>query len=215
METVDLFKEEKQFIDIINNTYSKYFEYGPKSSKKVDYFHSSIKDILEKYFTNKNGFDIKLEYNVTSCNCSKKKKCDIVILKNKKPYIIFPVKIIMTNYKQNKYNYWETLTGELTHLKWAAANKNENIYIIPINIYMNRTPYLNKDKIITKFENITTSDIENYNELIKHNLCYDIINYIVEVEHKKETGEKFNEINPIKNFITPYRELNSILSKLL
>ena len=43
-------QEKQQFMQIINNTYNKYFQHGPRSSKKVDYFHSSIKDILEEYF---------------------------------------------------------------------------------------------------------------------------------------------------------------------
>lgn len=211
MESIELLFEAKRFIQIINETYETYFKYGSRSSKKVDYFHSSIKDILERHFTCEKGYDIKLEYNINSCNSSKKKKCDIVVLKNEIPYLIFPVKIIMTNYKQNKNNSWENLTGEVTHIKWC----NPDIYIIPINILMDKTPYLNNNKEIKNFENVTTIDIENYNQLIKHNICYDIINYIVEVEHLQKKGECFDKIQPIKNFITPYRSFSSILSKLL
>lgn len=213
MEQLQLLLEEKRFIQIINEAYHIYFKYGSRSSKKVDYFHSSIKDILKLYFTSKNGYDIQLEYNIQSCNSSKKKKCDIVVLKNKNPYIIFPVKIIMTNYKQNKNNSWENLTGELMHIKWS----NPNIYIVPINIFMDRTPYLKTDKKIKNFENVNISDIENYNQLIKHNICYDIINYIVEVEHIKKENEYFDKIEPIKKFSvhTKYRNFNTILSNLL
>lgn len=211
MGDIDLVLEEKRFIQIINETYNKYFKYGARSSKKVYYFHFAIKCILERYFTRKNGFDIKLEYNIKSCNSFGKKKCDVAILKNNKPYIIFPVKIIMTNYKQNKNNSWENLTGELIHIKWS----NPNIHIVPINILMDRTPYLKNNKEIKKFENVTTTDIEIYNQLINHNICYDIINYIVEVEHINKENECFDKIQPIKKFITPYRSFNSIISKLL
>ena len=211
MDVIELLLEEKRFIQIINETYYKYFKYGPRSSKKVDYFHSAIKCILEQYFTRKRGFNIKLEYNIISCNSSGKKKCDIVILKNNKPYIIFPVKIIMTNYKQNKNNSWENLTGEVMHIKWC----NPDIHIIPINILMDKTPYLKNNKEIKKFENVITSDIENYNQLIKNNICYDIINYIVEVEHINKENECFDKIQPIKKFITPYKSFSSIISKLL
>ena len=117
----------------------------------------------------------------------------------------------MTNYKQNKNNSWENLTGELTHIKWVSPN----LHIIPINILMDKTPYLKNNKEIKKFENITTSDIENYSQLIKHNICYDIINYIVEVEHINKENECFNKILPIKKFIIPYRPFSSILGKLL
>ena len=34
--------EEKKFIQILNETYDKYFKHGPRSSKKVDYFHQKI-----------------------------------------------------------------------------------------------------------------------------------------------------------------------------
>ena len=203
--------EEKRFIQILNGTNDIYFKCGPRSSKKVDYFHSNIKCMLEQYFTIENGFHIELEYKIKSCNSSGIKKCDIVILKNNNPFIVFPVKIIMTNYKQNKNNSWENLTGELMHLKWA----NPNLHIIPINILMDKTPYLNKNGEIKKFENVITSDIENYSQLIKHDICYDIINYIVEVEHINKKNECFDKIQPIKKFITPYRSFSSIISKLL
>lgn len=208
---LDPLLEEKRFIQIINETYEKYFKYGPTSPKKVDHFHSEIKRILEQYFTIKNGFSIELEFNIKSFNSSGKKKCDIVILKNNIPYIIFPVKIIMSNYKQNKNNSWENLTGELIHIKWC----NPDIHIIPINILMDKTPYLKTNKKIKNFENVTRGDIENYNELIKNNICYDIINYIVEVEHINKADECFDKIQPIKKFITPYKSFGSIISKLL
>ena len=203
--------EQKYFLQIINETYFKYFKYGPRSSKKVDYFHSSIKHILQGEFTTQKGFTIKLEYNIPSCNSSGKKKCDIVILKHNKPYIIFPVKIIMTNYKQNKNNSWENLTGELIHIKW----KNPNIHIIPINVIMNKTPYLGNDKKIKKFECVEDHDIENYNELIIRDLCYDMINYIVDVEHVKNIDSYFDDINPVCKLVSKYRTFRSILSKLL
>ena len=202
--------EEEEFIKIINDSYKKYFINGSRSPEKTNYFHENIKSMLKLYFTHENGFEIRTEHKVLSCNSNNNKQCDIVVLKNKEPYIIFPVKLIMTNYKQNKNNYWENLTGELTHIKWH----NDNIHIIPINIFMDKTPYLSNKKI-KKFENVTISDIENYNALVKHNICYDVINYIVEVEHINNINEKFIKIHPIKKFITKYRKLNTILDKLL
>ena len=203
--------EETKFIQIIGETYAKYFTYGARSSQKVDYFHSEIKKLLESCFTEEKGYTVKLEYNIEACNASKKKKCDIVILKNKIPYTIFPVKVIMTNYKQNKNNSWENLTGELTHIKWC----NPNLHIVPINILMNKTPYLKDDKKIRKFENVDINDIQTYDELKSHNICYDVINYIVEVEHSRKEGEYFDEIKEIKGLSIKYRPLSSILHSIL
>ena len=212
-EIDNVVSEEQKFIEILNRTYDTYFEYGARSSKKVDLFHREIKNMLETHFSRDDGYDIKLEYNISSSNSSGKKKCDIVILKNEIPYIIFPVKLIMTNFKQNKNNSWENLTGELSHIKWM----NPDIIIIPINIFINKTPYLKKNKEIKNFENIVSSDIQNYNHLIEHNLCNDLINYIIDVNHSKKETETFDDIHSIEGFstYTPYRTFASIFEALV
>ena len=203
--------EEEKFMNVCNKTYSLYFKHGPRSPNKVNYFHSEIIKILCNIFKKELGYEIKQEYSISACNSSGKKKCDIVVLKNEKPYIIIPVKIIMSNYKQNRNNCWENITGELTHIKW----NNENINIVPVNIFMNNTPYLKQNKQIKHFEKITIDDIKIYDKLIKNNLCYDIINYIVVVEHLKNVGDIFDEIKPIKKIQTQYRTFESIFGGLL
>lgn len=204
--------EEANMLQIIYKTYIKYFNYGSRSPKKVDYFHEAIKDLLVQFFFLKEkGYDVKTEYCLDSFNCSNQKVCDIVVLKNSIPYIIFPVKLIMTNYKQNRNNYMENLTGEITLIKW----KNPSIHIIPINIIMSQVPYLKNSKKIKNFETITTNDFKNYNELLHNNLCHDVINYIVQVEHSKKENEYFNEIPSITKFQTEYKPFSSILKNLL
>ena len=146
--------EDQQVIKIYQKVLDLFFTHGSRSSKKVDYFHNSIKEILEKIFI-KPEYEIKLEENISSLNSSGKKKCDIVVFKNKIPYIVFPVKLIMTNYKQNQNNSWENLTGECCQLKWA----NPTLHIIPLNIFMKQTPYLNNKRLITKFESIEFKEI--------------------------------------------------------
>jgi hypothetical protein len=129
------------------------------------------------------------------------------------PYIIFPVKIIKTNYKQNKNNAWENLTGELQHLRWA----NENIIIIPINILMNKTPYLDKSGKISKFENITIEDIEIYKLRTTKHITFDMINYILIVEHVNTINEPFDKTPRILDIDsdTPYRTLFDIVKDLV
>jgi hypothetical protein len=209
-ETLDL--EKNKFIKIMSNVYDLYLQHGARSNKNVDCFHTFIKDELCKIFTQPE-YSVVLEYEVASTNSSSKKKCDIVVLKLNKPFIIFPVKIIKTNYKQNKNNAWENLTGELQHLKWA----NENIKIIPINIFMNKTPYLNKSGNIIKFENITIDDIKIYSILNTKYITYDIINYILTVEHSNNINDKFDKPPKILDFdsYTPYRSTIDILKDLI
>ena len=204
--------EMNKFINIIKETYELYIKHGPRSNISVNYFHTYIKNELIKIF-NKPDYSVMLEYNVNSTNSSGIKKCDIVILKSNIPYIIFPVKIIKSNYKQNKNNSWENLTGELQHLIWA----NENIKIIPINIFMNKTPYLKSNKKIQKFENITINDISIYKLLLSKNIAYDIINYIILVAHNNIINENFDKSPNILGFdsTTPFRSLFDVVKELL
>lgn len=204
---------EHAFIDIIIETLRLYIQDGARSSSNVNYFHNNIKKILLSLLQNKHEYSVELEYNVKSTNSSGLKRCDIVILKSNAPYIVFPVKIMKTNYKQNKNNSWENLTGELQHLMWA----NENIKIIPINIFMNKTPYLKNNKQISKFENITFDDINIYKTLILKNIAYDMINYIVLVNHEVHENDYFDKIPAVLGFDinTPYRKMSDILKHLL
>jgi hypothetical protein len=211
MHNIDTVLESKDFINKIYNTYKLYIKYGARSSKKVDYFHGVLKTELEKLF-HSDIYNVVLEYDVPSCNSSGKKKCDVVVIRSGEPYIVFPVKIIMTNYKQNKNNSWENLTGELLHLKW----KNPNLHIIPINIFMNNTPYLKSNKKICRFEKIKFTDIQNYIMLLEKNICFDIINYIIDVTHVCNIDDEFNMLPQINGFTkeTPFRSFGQILCDL-
>jgi hypothetical protein len=119
----------------------------------------------------------------------------------------------MSNYKQNKNNSWENLTGELIQIKWS----NPDIFIIPINIFMNLTPYLKNDRIISKYETINYSDIAIYDVLIKKSICYDTINYIMDVNPTCVQGGTFSQPPIIQRFNihTPYRTFSSILNNLI
>ena len=207
--------EGKRLLIHCGKSYDLYFKKGSRSSSKVDMFHNFIKNEIEDVINKQDNkiYDVKLEQNIKSANANHKKKCDIVVFKNKIPYIVFPVKMIMSNYKQNKNNGWENLTGELTHLSWA----NDNLLIIPINIFMNKTPYLNKNQQITKYEHITYDDIANYEILKEKKLAYEILNYIINVNQTNNVNEKYT-INPDIigfNEKTPYKSLKTILEKLI
>lgn len=204
--------ESKIFIQKMNNVYDLYIKYGARSNKNINYFHNYIKLELEKIF-NLDIYKIELEYKIPSLNSSGFKKCDIVIIKNKIPYIILPVKIIKSNYKQNKNNSWENLTGELMQLLWA----NSDIHIIPINIFMNKTPYLDNNGKIIKFENISYDDISIYETLKNKKISFDLINYIIDVEHNNIINEKFTKPPIILNFNnkTKFRSMNTIFNDLV
>lgn len=203
-------EEKNNIIKIIELSYTEYINHGSRSNKKVNSFHNNIKKMLEVIFDNKSDIEVKLEQNIPSANCSGKKKCDIVIYKNSIPWIIIPIKMIMSNFRQNKNNSWENLTGEIYHIKWV----NPDILIIPLNIYMNKTPYLNSNKIITKYENITLKDIEYKKILKEKNLIYDIMDYLVIIDQCSDVGDKFDKLPQITD-IQNFNSLNKIFSSLI
>lgn len=132
--------------------------------------------------------------------------------------------MIMGNYKQNKYNYFENLSGELMHL----VLKNPGLKIVPLNIYFAETPYLKADKTIAKFEKITyENDLKNFDIMKKWRvslegeecrpLVHDVINYIFDVKHVSKIGEVFDKV-PINirfNAHTPFRSLESIFKDIV
>ena len=198
-------------LSIIHNTCELYMMYGARSSKKVDYFHEEIIKQLRTIFTDER-YKVAQEYDVLSLNPSGKKKCDIVVLRDNIPVIVLPVKIIMTNYKQNKNNYFENQIGEVTGIKLA----NPTINVVPVNIYMSKTPYLNTNKVITKFETITYSDIAIYEKYKEHRLFNEVINYIIDVDNENAVNETYQKIPKLIGFnaSTGYVSLRAIMERL-
>jgi len=210
IETISNFKGS-DMLRIIYNTYELYMKYGARSSKKVDYFHEQIIDQLKTIFVS-DRYKIAQEYNIPSVNSAGKKKCDIVVLCDNIPIIVLPVKVIMTNYKQNKNNYFENQIGEVTSIKYA----NPNIKVVPVNIFMSKTPYLNKKRIITKFQTITYSDISIYEKYKEYKLFDEVINYIIDVEHENLVNETYQKIPKLIgfNYTTEYVSLSKIMERL-
>ena len=52
--------------------------------------------------------------------------------------------------------------------------------------------------------------------LVKKKICYDIINYIIDVEHRSKINEYYSKNPKIINFNkkTPYKEFKKILKKV-
>ena len=206
--------ESKDFITEFYKVFDLYFIHGSKNQKKSNYFHNYIKVNIEKYIhTNKLlNYEVKLEQKIKSVNASGNKKCDIVVYKNKQPYLIVPVKLAMTSYLKNKNNYWEEMTGDLVHIKWA----NPDINIIPINIVLNKCPDISHNKI-KNIQNINFEHIKIYNILEEKGLVNKFITYILDVEHKCKKGDKYDKCPIIIGFNTktPHIPISNILNKLI
>uniref|UniRef100_A0A6C0L410 Uncharacterized protein n=1 Tax=viral metagenome TaxID=1070528 RepID=A0A6C0L410_9ZZZZ len=197
----------ERFLQKIRETFHIYLRYGCRSKKKTDYLHTWLAEDIQDSLP---GCQVKIEQPVPSRNAKGTKNCDIVAFKDGSPAFIFPVKFIMTNYKQNKNNGWENLTGETLHLHWA----NPDVHIIPINIIFNKVPYCEKSSCIKHFEEINYNDSYKINEyLVDNGIASQIVNYIIDVEHRCEIGNPYNSCPQILRFNedTPFRSFHRIL----
>ena len=215
--TLVLDKEHNNMIEIIKQCYDIYFLHGARSSKKTDCLHNFIKSIIDSVIIEKklSYYSCKTEYNVPSINASGRKKCDIVLLKNLIPVAVFPVKLIMTNYFQNKNNYWEQLTGELTHLKF----QNPELKIFPINIIPTKIPYLTSKKMIAKIEIVSyENSFKIYEFLEKNKIVSKNFNFLIDVIHKSESiNELYNKSPDIIGFAssTPFISIKNEMSNVI
>ena len=196
--------ESGSCLEMIDETNDIYMKTGSnsRSSKKVDNIHQWIEDKIKPLLPE--NMKIKQEQFVPSNTKSCRKKCDIVIYKDDEPYIVLPVKYSMTSYYKNSYNYWENMQGELMSLKFKAAIDGNELYIVPINIISNLIPNRGgTGKLIQNMEVITYGKSFEVYETMKKipsgtmenisPLCFDVISYIIDVEHQCKIGDKYDK----------------------
>lgn len=204
--------EKDKFLKIITDSLELYHKYGARSSKKTDKVHYFFKNVMEQYLPK--NHKIELEKRIKCSNHSGFKRCDIVLYKNNIPCIIFPVKVIMSNFYQNKNNYYENLLGDIT----SIIHCNPDIKFIPINISFCKIPYLMKNKKIKKFELISSSIFKPYNELIKRcDNVVETINYLIELDYENIENELYDKYPIVKSLSneTPWKNIEDILNPLL
>jgi len=221
-------QEAESFLEMVNKTNEKYIETGSnsRSPEKVNIIHQWIEDAIKPLLPD--NMEIKQEKIVPSNTKSQKKKCDVVIYKDSSPFIIFPVKYCCSSYKKNAYNYWENQQGELMSLKTKAAEEGRVLHIVPINIISNLIPNRKgSEKLIKNIEIITYQTTYKVYETMKKipsgtmenisPLCFDVISYIIDVNHLCNIGEKYDKCPKIIGFNkdTPYRTFGDILKPIL
>lgn len=200
----------------IKETIDTYMAHGPRSSKKTDRLNQTIIDIITRVLDDKGcreKYEIRCECNVKSLNQSGKKSCDIVVFKDSVPYIVLPLKFIMSSYQKNANNYWENLTGEVTHLMWA--NEDIGLKIVPINIIADKIPMLDNNGVIKRWENIThDNSFAVYQSLVTRHLAYQVFNAVLHVDYTCNIGEKYDCV-PIIKSISENVSLYDVLCELL
>jgi len=207
--------KSKDFIKKFYEILELYLTDGSRNQKKSNCFHEFIKLEIEKYIVCKQlgNYKVILEQDIVSVNASGKKRCDIVVYKNDKPHVVLEVKLAMSSYNKNKNNYWETQTGELSHLRWV----NPDIHIIPINILLSKIPNLYNKKQIKNFDIIDFDTIKIYDKLVEYHIVDKFINYILDVEHVNNQGDKYDKCPKILGFnkSTPFVPLFNILQTVI
>ncbi len=93
-----------------------------------------------------------------------KKAVDIAIYRNSEPVAGIAVKFIMQNYAQNSNNYFEGMLGETANIR------SHCIPYFQIFILLDRLPYYNRTKTITRWETFTAGNVTKYAALSHDNV---------------------------------------------
>lgn len=155
-----------QFLQIVKQSFLKFLRTHSRSNKKLVVLHGAIaKDIKEKlggtYKIKSLGLGDGKEGKLDGRYMEK--TVDILITKNGGDLAGIGVKFVMNNYSQNSNNYFENMLGETANIR--TNNKDYfQILILP-----DEMPYYNNRGIITKWEKLTTHNIDKYITLSRDN----------------------------------------------
>ena len=142
---------DQEFLEVIKKSFDTYIRTHPRSNEKLKILHGKIADDIKSRLND--GYIINSLNEINGKEKTIKgiymdKKVDIAIEKDHKILGIIAIKFIMSNYKQNSNNYFESMIGETVNLK-AMGIPHYHIVIIP-----SRVPYFKTKGDISKYEEI-------------------------------------------------------------
>ena len=154
------------FESSVKESFYRYKQFGPRSSKKILPIHQWVGELLQDVFGDEyvvwyaSGDKSNKEYVVSGA--FNKKRVDITVVKksSNEPIFCVGVKFITRNYKQNSNNYFETMIGETANIQRLGLPYAHLI------VMRDNTPYYKRNGSVTKVERITMNDISKYFELI-------------------------------------------------
>lgn len=152
-------------MNVISRSFEAFLEKGTsRSTDKLKPLHGAIaQDIAERlgpgYEIWSQGYLYDREADIRGRYINK--KVDITIKHRGKPVAGIAVKFVMQNYSQNSNNYFENMLGETANIRCGHCP------YFQIFIILDKLPYYNKDKRITKWETFTDHNISKYVVLSK------------------------------------------------
>lgn len=157
---------KKMWLEAIKKSYIALLLSHPRSNDKLKPIHQWIRIWLEEH--------LDRSYEVFSLHTDKKfskekkvigafyeKTTDIAIVRDKKVKGVIFFKNISSNYSQNSNNYFESMLGETTNLRLVS------IPIAQFLVFREDTPYFDKDRRVTKYEQVSDRNLEKYIKLLK------------------------------------------------
>lgn len=153
------------FLNVISRSFEAFLEKGTsRSTDKLKPLHGAIaQDIAERlgpcYEIWSQGYLYDREADIRGRYINK--KVDITIKHRGNPVAGIAVKFVMQNYSQNSNNYFENMLGETANIRCGHCP------YFQIFIILDKLPYYNKDKRITKWETFTDHNISKYVVLSK------------------------------------------------
>lgn len=158
----------KAFLTAISDSFEEFLYSGTsRSTAKLKPLHGAIaKDIADRlghdYQVFSQGYGNDKEASIEGRYMDK--MVDITIKKGDEAVAGIGVKFVMQNYSQNSNNYFENMLGETANIRCA------NHPYFQIFIILDKLPYYNRDKEITRWETFTDHNIEKYVALAKDNV---------------------------------------------
>lgn len=149
-----------EFIDAIQESFIAYLDKGTSTSTdKIRALHGAIAlDIATRlgkdYDVWSKGYHHDKEALMEGRYLDK--RVDITIKQRSRSVAGIAVKFAMQNYSQNSNNYFENMLGETANIR-CAGSPYFQVFII-----LDRLPYYNTDKVITKWESFTNHNIAKY-----------------------------------------------------
>ena len=151
-------------LEAVQSAYDKYLEYGPRSTEKTKVLHGWVIQELTNLLgdgysvigqTPQGGREMRVNGKYYP------KKVDVAILRDGIILGVVSIKFVNSNYRQNKYNYFEQQLGETSNLR------RKNIVFGHIFLLTQPIPHRKRSGEIKRFEKVDSSVVNLYASLAK------------------------------------------------